>query len=225
MIVGVLLAAGSSTRMGRDKALVRSRGRSFTARGLHHLWSACDAVVIVLGARAPAIRAAIESEFERLVASKEMRRDLAAARRHGARGLEARFVVNRAWRAGMLGSVRAGLKAALRFRPESILVLPVDHPQIQSRTVQALAMTMREALGAFARAPREQGGFAYALVPRHRRRRGHPLALSAGLARAIVLDRGAADLSDAVRRNSRLVGYLDTADPGILDNRNAPSRR
>jgi CTP:molybdopterin cytidylyltransferase MocA len=223
MIAGVLLAAGNSSRMGRDKALVRSRGRSFTARGLHHLWSACDAVIIVLGARAPAIRAAIESEFERLVASKEMRRDLAAARRHGARGLEARFVVNRAWRTGMLGSVRAGLKAALRFRPESILVLPVDHPQIQSRTVQALAMTMREALGAFT--PREQGGFAYALVPRHRRRRGHPLALSAGLARAIVLDRGAANLSDAVRRNSRLVGYLDTADSGILDNRNAPSRR
>jgi len=225
VIAGVLLAAGESSRMGRDKALVTTRGRSFTARGLHHLWSACDAVVIVLGARATTIRTALEAEFERLVTSPEMQRDLAAARRHGARGLEARFVVNPAWREGMLGSARVGIKAALRFRPESILVLPVDHPRIQPRTVQALAATMREALGAFATTSREQGGFAYALVPRCRRRRGHPIALSPALARAIVLDRSAADLSDAVRRNSRLVGYLDTSDSGILDNRNAPSRR
>ena len=223
MIVGVLLAAGASRRMGRDKALVRARGRSFTAHGLHHLWSACDAVVIVLGANAVRIRHAIETEFERLVASPELRRDLDQARRHGARGLEARFVLNRAWESGMLGSVRVGLRRALAFGPELVLILPVDHPRIRTRTVQALAATMREALGAFTRRPRQRDAFAYALVPRHRRQGGHPIALSPGLARAIVADRGAATLSEAVRRNSRLVGYLDTADSGVLDNRNAPS--
>src|SRR5439155_24874097 len=170
MIVGVLLAAGPSRRMGRDKALVRARGRSFTAHGLHHLWSACDAVVIVLGAHADAIRAAIEAEFERLVSSDALRRDLAQARRHGARGLEARFVTNRAWPAGMLGSVRMGLRAALAFHPDAILVLPVDHPRIRSRTVQSLAGPMGEALAAFARRPRERDALAYALVPRQRRR-------------------------------------------------------
>jgi molybdenum cofactor cytidylyltransferase len=225
VIAGVLLAAGESRRMGRDKALVRSAGRTFTAHGLHHLWSACDAVVIVLGARAPRIRAAIEEEFEHLVGSPEMRQDLAAARRHCARGLEARFVLNRAWRSGMLGSVKAGLKVALGFRPESILVLPVDHPRVRPRTVQALATTMREALSAFAPGTRRQAAFAYALVPRHRRQGGHPIALSSGLARAIVKDRAATTLSEAVRRNSRLVGYFDTPDPGVLDNRNTPSSR
>jgi hypothetical protein len=49
--------------------------------------------------------------------------------------------------------------------------------------------------------------------------------VSAALARAIVADRGAADLSDAVRRNARLVGFLDVPDAGILRNRNTPSRR
>ncbi len=224
MITGVLLAAGASRRMGRDKALVRSRGQSFAAHGLHHLWSACDAVVIVLGSNAAAIRAGIEDEFVKRVASVELRRDLAAARRHGARGLEARFVLNRGWRSGMLGSVRVGLQSALAFRPESILVLPVDHPRIQPRTVQALTTTMHEALGAFARRPRERAAFAYALVPRHHRRRGHPIALSPGLARAILRDRAALSLSDALRRNSRLIGYLDTTDAGVLDNRNTPPR-
>jgi len=225
MIVGVLLAAGASRRMGRDKALVRRSGQTFTAHGLHHLWTACDAVVIVLGSHAPRIRGAIEGEFARLVATRTLRRDLAAARRHGARALEARFVVNLAWKRGMLSSVRVGLRAALRFRPESVLILPVDHPRIQPRTVRALAETMRQALGAFGGRGGKASAFAYALVPRYRRRRGHPVVLSPALARAVAGDVGAADLSDAVRRNARLIGYLDGTDSGILDNRNAPARR
>ncbi len=59
-------------------------------------------------------------------------------------------------------------------------------------------------------------------MPRHRRRRGHPLALSPALAAAIAADRQAEDLSDAVRRNARLVGYLDVDDPGVLRNVNRP---
>lgn len=224
MIAGVLLAAGASRRMGASKALVRSRGESFTAHGLHHLWSACDAVVIVLGSNARRTRAEIEAEFERLVGSRRLRQELKQARRHGSAGLEARFVVNRVWRKGMLGSVRLGLATALRFRPESVLVLPVDHPSIRPATVQALAGTMHEALGAF-RERRQRDRFAYALVPRYRRRRGHPIALSPALARTVAADRGAADLSDAVRRNARLVGYLDCADSGVLRNRNTPSSR
>lgn len=222
MIAGVLLAAGASRRMGTDKALARSRGRSFTAHGLHHLWAVCDAVAIVLGSNAPRIRAGIEAEFERLVTGGKLRADLDRARRHGAKGLEARFVVHPAWRHGMLSSVRIGLRTALGFDPESILILPVDHPGVRERTIDALAGTMREALGAL-RGPRERNRFAYALVPRHGRRRGHPVVVSAALARAIVADRGASDLSDAVRRNARLVGFLDVKDAGILRNRNTPS--
>ena len=133
-------------------------------------------------------------------------------------------MVNRAWRRGMLGSVRLGLATALGSKPESILILPVDHPAVRPDTVRSLAGTMNEALGAF-RGRRERDQFRYALIPRHRRRRGHPIALSAALASAIAADRGAEDLSDAVRRNARLVGFLDVTDPGVLRNRNAPTRR
>jgi len=223
MNVGVLLAAGASRRMGRSKALVPMTGRSFLAHGLRHLWSSCDAVVVVLGSQAPRVRAAIQAEFERLVRGGALQSDLQSARRHGARGLEARFVVNPDWRRGMLGSARLGIRTALRLGAETVLVLPVDHPRVRPATVTALAATMREALSAFG--GRKPNPFAYALVPRYRRRRGHPIALSPALARAVVADRGATDLSDAVRRNARLVGYLDCADPGVVLNRNTPSRR
>ena len=65
--------------------------------------------------------------------------------------------------------------------------------------------------------------FAYALVPRHRGWRGHPVALSAGLAAAIAKDRTARDLSDGIRRHARLVGYLDVADKGVTLNHNTPA--
>ena len=224
MNVGVLLAAGASRRMGRSKPLVPMAGRSFMAHGLRHLWSACDAVVVVLGSQAPRVREAVEAEFERLVRGGAMKKDLRAAHRHGARGLEARFVVNPAWRSGMLSSVRVGLRSALRLRAETLLVLPVDHPRVQAHTVATLAGAMREALSAFGRGA-ASSRFPYALVPRYRRRRGHPIALSPALARAVIADRAASDLSDAVRRNARLVGYLDCADSGVVLNRNTPSRR
>jgi CTP:molybdopterin cytidylyltransferase MocA len=206
--------------MGRSKPLVRAAGQSFLARGVRHLWAACDAVVVVLGSAAPAVRRAAEGEFERLLQSGRLRNDLQTARRHGAAGLELRFVVNRRWRRGMLSSVRVGLDEALGLRPESILVLPVDQPALRMATVRTLADAMQAALGAYRGQSGKRPSFAYAVIPRHRRRRGHPIALSPALARSIARDRGAIDLGDAVRRNTRLIGYVDVADAAVVQNRN-----
>ncbi len=89
---------------------------------------------------------------------------------------------------------------------------------MRGATVANMGAVMAEAIGSFGKG----GGkdFAYALVPRHKGRRGHPLVLSPSLARAIAKDTEAEDLGDAVRRNARLVGYLDVADKGVLVNRN-----
>jgi CTP:molybdopterin cytidylyltransferase MocA len=241
MNVGVLLAAGASRRMGRTKSLMRERGETFLARGVRHLWHACDAVVVVLGAEAARVRPALEEEFLRLVERGELHDDLQTAHRHGAAGLEVRIIENPKWRSGMLTSVQVGLRAALALDPGLVLVLPVDHPSVRADTVRALAAAMGAALASYqpaappapragsrrrtrARAPRAPrgDGFAYALVPRYRRRRGHPVALSPALARAVSRDREARDLSDAMRRSARLVGFLDCPDPGVVRNRNTP---
>src|SRR5262249_14747792 len=160
----------------------------FAARGLEVLWSACDAVVVVLGAQATRVRDALASDVER-AAGKRGRH---APRGPAANRPAARVGGNRARARGTVGSVELGLRAARRVDPDALLVLPVDPPAVRPATVRALAGTMYEALGAFG-ARRASAGFAYALVPRYRRRRGHPLALSAALARAIVADAGATD--------------------------------
>ena len=221
MIAGVVLAAGASKRMGRDKALEPSGGASFLVQGVRHLWAACDSVVVVLGAHAPSIRAQAEAEFERLVGDGRLDAELrAAAQRQGGAGLEAHFLVNPRWKLGMLESARAGLRDALRLKPACLLVLPVDHPMVKPVTVASLSNVVLQAIAACR--PRERGAFSYALVPRYRRRRGHPLALSPALAAAVAADNGAEDLSDAVRRNARLIGYLDVGDSGVVTNRNTP---
>src|SRR5262245_60731507 len=74
--VGVMLAAGASRRMGKNKALMRVGGISFFVRGVRHLWSACDAVVVVLGADARRARSTVEEEFVRLVHDGRLHRDL-----------------------------------------------------------------------------------------------------------------------------------------------------
>src|SRR6059036_2020737 len=118
MMVGVLLAAGASTRMGGPKSLVRQGGDSFLAHGIRHLWSSCNEVVVVLGSKAAQIRKQVDEEFERLLRAGRLTQDLRRADRHGAAGLEVRFVVNPACKKGMYSSVTLGLKHALRFKPE-----------------------------------------------------------------------------------------------------------
>jgi CTP:molybdopterin cytidylyltransferase MocA len=218
MNVGVLLAGGASTRMGSSKPLVKWKGQSFLAHGVRALWSACDVVVVVLGAKAREVQAATEREFTALVESGALSEQVHAGSARRGRGLELHFVTNRAWKRGMLSSAQTGIAEALRLDPAIVMVLPVDHPQVRPATIGHLAAMMSESLAVFG--GRARGGFPYALVPRHDGERGHPLAISPGLARAIAKDRRARNLADAVRRHARLVGYLDVADRGIVTNLN-----
>ena len=64
-----------------------------------------------------------------------------------------------------------------------------EHP----RTIATLCEMIRAAIGACR--PQERTAFAYALVPRYRKHRGHPIALSPALAAAITKDLSADDLS------------------------------
>jgi CTP:molybdopterin cytidylyltransferase MocA len=224
MLVGVLLAAGASTRMGRDKALVKSKGASFAVKGVRHLWVACDCAIVVVGAHAPKVQRALTDEFEALVASGGLHDELQQAHRHGAAGLECQFAVNARWKQGMLSSAQVGLAAALKLKPQGILVMPVDHPHVHPVTVAALGNVLLQAVAAN-RTAKHRAGFSYALVPRYKGHRGHPLALTPALAKAIVADRKAEHLSDAVRRSARLVGYLDVHDKGVIANVNTPAAR
>jgi len=223
MIAGVLLAAGASTRMGSSKALARLRGQSFLVRGVRALWSVCDTVIVVLGADGKRVCREVNEEFAELVAKGLAAPDLRGGPKHRSGELELRFAFNKAWSDGMLSSARVGLAQALKQKPSGVLLMPVDQPDVQPATVQALGAMLEQALSSFG--GKSSNGFAYGLVPRHRGHRGHPVAMSSALADAVRRDRGARDLSDGIRRNARLVGYLDVADKGVMTNQNTPAAK
>ena len=223
-MVGVVLAAGASTRMGSPKPLVKVRGESFLVRAVRLLWTSCDRVVVVLGSNATRVQSQVEKEFQALLGEGRLHGDVRRSRGGRKHGLELRFVVHRGWKQGMFSSARVGLKAAADLKPRAVLLLPVDHPAVKPESVAALAGVMEQALAA-TRNARERARFSYALVPRYLRRRGHPLMMSPALARAVAADASAAHLGDAVRRHARLVGYLDVSDSGVVLNRNTRGGR
>ena len=119
MIVGVILAAGKSTRMGRSKALLPCGNDSFVtrlAKTFRH--GGADDVIVVSGPDVVEIEAAL-----------------------AASGTQARVVENRDRESGQLSSLQAGLDVADRPGVEAVLVGLVDIPLVTAPTVQALIET------------------------------------------------------------------------------------
>jgi CTP:molybdopterin cytidylyltransferase MocA len=116
MVVGVILAAGASSRMGRPKALLPLGGDTFVTRVCRTLLEAgVDDVVVVAGAEHEAIAAAV-----------------------GSAGLQARVVENPRPAEGQLSSVLAGLAVADRPGVDAVLVHLVDAPLVRPDTVRAV---------------------------------------------------------------------------------------
>ncbi len=114
MIAGLVLAAGESSRMGRDKALLLYRGKTFLETIIATLRAGgIDRIVVVLGHHAKEIRE--KTRFE---------------------GVE--VVVNEQFQRGQTSSLQAGLAALDEPGVEGALLFLVDHPAVASDTVRAM---------------------------------------------------------------------------------------
>lgn len=112
-LAGVILAAGASSRMGEDKALLQYGGRSFLAGAIEVLQNTCDFVVVVAGKNIDLLRSIVYQN-------------------------SAYLVLNPQPELGQFSSLRLGLQAVLDRGRDAACVTLVDRPPAQSRTVQAL---------------------------------------------------------------------------------------
>jgi len=116
MVVGIILAAGASSRMGRPKALLPIGADTFVTRVCRTLLEAgVDDLVVVAGPEQEAIADALAST-----------------------GLPARVVENRRRDEGQLSSVLAGLAVADRPGVDAVLVHLVDAPLVRPETARAV---------------------------------------------------------------------------------------
>jgi molybdenum cofactor cytidylyltransferase len=113
-LAGIILAAGESSRMGRDKALLPLGPQTFVERLLSVLQGAARPIVVVLGYHADDIESAIAR---------------AVARTPGAR-----VECNPDYRQGQLSSLKVALRALAHESVSGAILCLVDHPAI-SRTV------------------------------------------------------------------------------------------
>lgn len=114
MIGAVVLAAGSSFRMGSPKALLRIGERTFLEHMVHVLGSTgVEGTVIVLGHDAFRIKNTLT-------------------------WFEGKTVVNEEWGRGQLSSMVAGLSAFGEPGPHGVLFWPVDHPLVSADLIQEL---------------------------------------------------------------------------------------
>ena len=111
---GVILAAGQSSRMGSDKALLPYAGSTFLDHAVDLFLRHVAPVIVVLGRHADQIRAALPDRAGLVV------------------------VVNERWAAGQLSSLQAGLRALPAEAPGALVTL-VDHPAVAESTVYAMA--------------------------------------------------------------------------------------
>lgn len=116
----VILAAGASSRMGNPKQLLIWQDRPLLAHALANARAVlADRVVVVLGANADAITAAV---------------DLSGVG----------VVLNPAWADGMAGSIKAGIQALPATAGAALLML-CDQPLINAAHLQSLLSAWQKA--------------------------------------------------------------------------------
>jgi molybdenum cofactor cytidylyltransferase len=118
-IAGILLAAGTSSRMGENKLLLEIGGEPLVARTTRRaLAGGLDPLVVVVGHEAAHVRAALA-------------------------GVDCRVVVNPDFLSGQPSSVAAGI-AALPDEAAAAMILLADMPLVSAAMVRGLVERRRE---------------------------------------------------------------------------------
>jgi molybdenum cofactor cytidylyltransferase len=115
----VILAAGSSSRMGSPKQTLQFRGESLLRRAaLAALGADCWPVIVVTGANAELSRGELD-------------------------GLDVQEVLNNSWKTGMASSVRAGVEALAIADAAAAVLMLCDQPHVTSEVISGLIVAHR----------------------------------------------------------------------------------
>ena len=117
----VVLAAGSSSRMGSPKQTLQFRGKSLLRRAaLAALGAGCRPVIVVTGAHSELSRRELE-------------------------GLDVREVLNTRWETGMASSIRAGVESLISADADAdaVVLMLCDQPHVTAEVISGLVAAHR----------------------------------------------------------------------------------
>lgn len=194
-IAGVILAAGESSRMGLDKALLpwppASRLQpptkdTFLSATIRSLSLSTDFVVVVVGKNEAAIAPVVYAEGASVVVNPDPNR-------------------------GQFSSLQIGLREVLNRGRDAAMITLVDRPPANSATIQIL----RDAYAA-------AGSDAWAVVPEFSGKHGHPYVAGRELIEAFLQAAPTANARDIEHAHRQHIVYVPVDDPMVVLNINTP---
>lgn len=113
----ILLAAGSSSRLGRPKQLIEFQGKKLIQKAIDEAKkSKADSLVVVLGWNPELIKTGFDSS-------------------------QTSIVINESWEQGMATSMQAGLRFLReKEHPDQVILMLVDQPYVESKLLDRLIL-------------------------------------------------------------------------------------
>lgn len=198
-IAGVILAAGESSRMGRDKALLPWPPASANAKpsagpqstilssAIQAFLGFCDITIVVAGRNEPALRPVVYA-------------------------CGASIICNPAPERGQFSSMQTGLQEVLNLGRDSAMITLIDRPPPRSETLNAL-------VNAFA--SREHG--VWAIVPEHGGQHGHPILIGREMMEAFLRAPATGNAREVEHANQDRIRYVPVKDAFVRTNIDTPT--
>lgn len=193
-IAGVILAAGESSRMGTDKALLpwppraadqTSSQDNFLSAAIRSL-SLADFVVVVAGANELTLAPVVYACGASLVVNPDPVR-------------------------GQFSSLQVGLHEVLNRGRDAAMITLIDRPPVGSPTIETLRKTFEEAPPTI-----------WAVVPEFSGRHGHPFIAGRELIEAFLRAPASSNARDVEHQHQEHMQYVGVIDPFVAMNVNTP---
>jgi molybdenum cofactor cytidylyltransferase len=196
-LCGVILAAGESSRMGRDKALLpwppssanSAPADTFLSAAIRLFFSHVDVVLVVVGNNEAALAPIVYANGAALVINPDPAR-------------------------GQFSSLRVGLHEVLNRGSDAAMVTLVDRPPVRSETIETLEAAFERAI-----AQRK-----WAVIPEYQAEHGHPVLLGRELLEAFLKAPETSSARDVEHAHQSEIEYVPVDDPLVVVNVDTPEQ-